>query len=130
MSKSLESNLDVPNLVKAGIGNRFLILIEILRHPTGLSLPELGPKFPYCNERTTQYHLEKLAETAFVTRVYEKRASTKIEAVYYITPFGVESVQNEMRSLCELMVHIKKEMIKSNQVIGMKLSCANIEETS
>lgn len=110
MVVNLESNLEVKHLKAAGIGNKFLILVEIARHPNGLSLPEIGPKFSYCTERTTQYHLGKLAVTNLVTKKYEKR-NGGVEAVFCITPYGVDKIQTEMKCLCEIMSTVKKEMI-------------------
>jgi predicted transcriptional regulator len=111
MKKTSGSNLKVPTLQLAGIGNKFLILVEVLRHPNGLSTTESSDKFP-CADRTTLYHLDKLLESGLVEKKYELRGS-KVEAVFYISPFGVDKIHEEMRCLCEIMAVVRKEIIKN-----------------
>lgn len=110
-----KSNLPVPNLIKAGIGRRFLVLIEIARHPEGLSVYEASIK---CGKdgRSVWYHINGLVEEAFLTSTYEKRGDGKVEAVFRITPYGIDTIQKEMRGICEIISQVKKELISGEPI--------------
>lgn len=104
-----KSNISIPNLGKVGIGKRFLVFVEIARHPEGLSAYEVSRK---CGKagRSVWYHINGLVKEAFLTSTYEKRDG-KIEAVFRVTPYGIDKVQKEMRGICEMVSQVKKELV-------------------
>lgn len=109
-----KSNLLVPNLIKAGIGKRFLVLVEIARHPEGLTAYEASVK---CGTkgRSIWYHINELTKELFLVSTYEKRDG-KVEAVFRITPYGIDKVQKEMRGICEIISQVKKELISGEPI--------------
>jgi len=110
-----KSNIEVPHLKRSGIGKRFLMFVEIARHPEGLSIGEISIKCD-CGGRTAAwYHINALLKEALVTCTYEKR-NGKVEAVFRITPYGIDMVQKEMRGICEIISEVKKELISSEPI--------------
>lgn len=104
-----ESRIDIPNLRNVGVGTRFLVFLEIARHPDGLTVGSICEK---CGDhkRSSWYHINHLLEQAYISCDYQKH-NGKVEAIFRVTPYGIDVIQKEMRSVCEIVSHIKKEMI-------------------
>jgi len=108
-----KTNIEIPHLKEVGIGTKFLIFVEIARHPNGLSVPDLTKKVS-SKSRTIWFHTKDLCDKKIITPAYEKNPETgKVETVFRATPFGIGEIQREMRGICEIMSAIKMEMISN-----------------
>jgi len=107
----------------AGAGKRFLIYIEIARHPEGLTVSELTEKFKGKKPGNTKFSSDKISIWRYVSDIrnrglittdYEPR-NGKVSLVCRATKDGVFALQDEMCRLCHLLHKVQKEQSKCDQ---------------
>jgi predicted ArsR family transcriptional regulator len=106
-----EITKEIPHLIKLGFDRRICAFIEIARHPEGLTINELIPKLQ-CGKMSVWFHIKPLLENNLIIGRRMVRNGRKSK-VFKATPYGINSVKNEMKPLCELFGAIEKEMVKN-----------------
>jgi len=108
----MKTNIKIPHLEKVGINkSRFFAFIEIARHPDGISVGSIAEKLGETIQ-ATQYTVNELQKGNYIKTTYEKR-EIHGKTYCFATPFGIDNVCKEMESVCRLIAHVRKEMIKN-----------------
>jgi hypothetical protein len=110
----METNIEIPHLESVGINkSRFFTFIEIARNPDGISVGVLAEKMGETLQ-ATQYTVGVLQKCNLIkTEYYRKVGDTRGRLFCSATPYGIDNVSKEMKSLCELFAEIRNEMVAS-----------------
>jgi hypothetical protein len=105
----MKSNLKFKALVAAGMTRKLIIFLEIARHyPRGLTVYELSQKIK-CGKSGVWHHTSPLIKSNLICLKKEDRESRKT-FVFYVTPYGIDSVQREMEPICRMLAAVRGEM--------------------
>jgi predicted ArsR family transcriptional regulator len=109
----VETNLreEIPHLCMVGLENKIILFTEIARHPDGLCINEMAECLQ-CKKMNVWYHLGSLVKANLVYGRKTARNGRK-QRVFKVTPYGIDTVLKELKSVCELYSTIKKEMTKT-----------------
>lgn len=104
------TNTEIPHLEKVGINkSRLFTFIEIARNPDGISVGVLAESVGETLQ-ATQYTIGVLQKANLIRTEYLKK-DTRGRLFCYATPYGIDTVNEEMKSLCALFSQIRKEMV-------------------
>lgn len=103
---------EIPHLIRLGFDRRICAFIEIARHPEGLTINELIPKLQ-CGKMSVWFHIKPLIENNLIAGRKMSRNGRKMK-VFKATPYGINSIRNEMKPLCELFGAIEREMVTND----------------
>lgn len=106
----VEKNLvdTIPHLKSIGFGKKFVIFTEVARHPNGLSINEII-EIVGCDKPTTWNHITSLTKDGLVHGRKIRRDGKKAK-VFKVSAGGLDSIQREMRVVCELYSAIRSEL--------------------
>jgi predicted transcriptional regulator len=105
----MKSNLDIPTLSKLGINREIIIFLEIARHPKGLSISDISRKM-HMGRETVRYQTREMVRNGLV-RLDQEINGGRAYTICKATPFGVDMVGKELKSLCSMISSIQEEMI-------------------
>lgn len=101
---------EIPHFIKMGFDKRICAFIEIARHPEGLSVNELMPKLE-CTKMMVWCYLKPLIEAHLIAGRKSSRNGRRAK-IFKATPYGIDRIHVEMKSLCELFAAVRAEMIE------------------
>jgi len=115
LTQSMKSNLELKALEKIGANREsFIAFLEIARHPDGLSLTDVAHKIG-AERNAVRYHILEMKKCNFITTGYGI-TNGKSHLICKATPYGVDLVGKDLKSVCALMTTIQEEMIKTCRV--------------
>ena len=106
---TMKSNLELPMLEKLGISREVVVFVEIARHPDGLTISDLTKKV-LLERETIRYQTREMTKNNFITTSQEIR-NGRTFSVFHATPYGIDRIGKELKSLCAMIIEIEKEML-------------------